>query len=122
MNFFVSVNLASGSNEFAVGALTDNKNTFLSYTSISYGANWVFDSTLDISLCSDYNKVKSIACRLQNVKVIYSKVGTYLSIPDLANTVTIRADYKLNQGSGKSPANSHGSFGSAKLCNFLFFF
>ena len=68
---YLSVDLAA--NNFQTGWLCDSGNFHDNVTSVdglSYGSNWAFDSSLMISVCSDYNKANSIGCKVQNMKVL----------------------------------------------------
>jgi len=53
--------------------------------SVTYGSDWAFDSTLKISVCSDYDGTNSIECTVQNLKVKYYFYGSVLSAIDFAN-------------------------------------
>ena len=69
------MNLASGSNQFSVGGLMDDGNNVASSTSMSYGSDWVFDSSLRISVCADddgTNLINPIECMAEKLKVVYS--------------------------------------------------
>lgn len=91
-NVYLSVNLASGSNQFSVGGLMDDGNGVAVSTSLSYGTDWVFDSSLRISICADDDGTSlfnSIECMAENLKVVdyfypqtsiidFSNIGLFL--------------------------------------------
>jgi len=116
-NVYLSVDLTAGSHKFAVGGLMEDGNNIGTLTAadgLDYGFGWTFDSSLVISVCSDYNKVNSIGCKAQNLKVFYS-IYQYTSSLDFANSVTLIGDYKLNEGKGNTLKNSKGKLASSTL-------
>jgi len=96
---------------------------------LNYGSDWVFDSSLEISICSDTNKDNSIGCIAQNLKVFYYYYGSTSTI-DFANSgsvflpfladlnliiATLIADYKLDEGNGNTLTNPQGTIGDITL-------
>jgi len=133
VNLYLTVNLATGSDAFSGGGITENTNNVFSGIAVTYGSDWSFDSTLKISVCSDYDGSNSLGCTVQNLKVQYYFYSTLLSVIDFANQgldsisllpnsllVTMLADYQLNEGTGTTLSNSQGTLGPASLCNLFF--
>jgi len=117
MNLFLAVDIAS--NTFSAGVLADDGSTENTLVSMNYDPDWTFDSTSLISVCSDYDGSNKIACTVDNIKVAYSSYSSSVVV-NTANSVTLLADYKLNDGVGSTTAvNSQiaaGSLGSATFC------
>jgi len=87
-NVFLSVDFTTGYHKFAVGGLMEDGNnigTVNVANGLDYGSGWTFDSSLVISVCSDYNKVDSIGCKAQNLKVFYSLYESTSTL-DFANS------------------------------------
>lgn len=78
--------MAPGSNYLTAGAAYDSANIISKSTTMSYGSDWKFDSTLEMSVCSDYGGTNSIECTVQNLKVKYAGYSSTDSIIDFANT------------------------------------
>ena len=119
--------MVSGTNYMTVGGVYNNINKIAKFTTVSYDPSWMFDSTLEMSVCSDYGGVNSIGCTVQNLKIKYASYPSILSTIDFTNSgfnrrflcynilVTMIADYKLNEGSGNKLKNSQGTLSSATL-------
>ena len=120
--------MASGTNSLTIGGAYDNTNRVAKFTTVSYDPSWMFDSTIELSVCSDYGAANSIGYTVQNLKVKYAALPLALSIINFSNTglnltflsyniflVTMIADDKLDDGNGKNLKNSQGTLGSATL-------
>lgn len=114
-NAYFSVDLTS--NKFTGGGLVrdgNGANILTTADGLNYGSDWVFDSSLVVSVCSDYDGTDSIGCKIRNLKVFYSFYGDVTTI-DYGNSVTVIGDYKLNEGKGTTLKNSQGTLSSATL-------
>ncbi len=120
-NAYLSVTLAdhgfTGSG--VIGAInTAAQITSLTTPGVTYGSDWLFDSTLQFSVCSDSDGSNAIGCKVQNLKIVndYYTAGP---IANFASQVTMLGDYKLND---QSLANSQGTLTAISLCNLAIFF
>ncbi len=68
-----------------IGGVYDNVNKIAKFKTVSYDPSWMFDSTIEMSVCSDYGGVNSIACTVQNLKVKYDAYPAIFSIIQFAN-------------------------------------
>lgn len=86
MNLFISINMASGNNYLTAGSVYDSIYKVNKFTTVGYDSSWFFDSTLEMSVCSDYGGANSIECTVQNLKVKYIADPVDYSIIDFTNT------------------------------------
>jgi len=120
--------MVSGDNYMMIGGVYDYTNKIAKFLTVSYHSTWKFDSTTELSVCSDYAGTNSIGCTVQNLKINYAAYSDAYSVISFANTgfyrlhfshfnllVTTLGDYKLDDGSGKKLKNSQGALGSAAL-------
>ncbi len=107
--------MVSGKKYITLGGAYDNNNRVAKFLTVNYHSSWKFDSTTELSVCSDYGGADSIGCTVQNLKINYDAYSQTNSVITFANTVTMLGDYKLDDGSGKKLKNSQGSLGSATL-------
>lgn len=68
--------------EFYGGGTIDNYQAGKSIQSLTYGPNWLFDDSTEITVCSDLNQASPIECTISNLKVGYS-VNSWSSLTDL---------------------------------------
>jgi len=92
--------LANGKNGFTGGGIVGNTNNPSSTSiTVTYGSDWSFDSTLQISVCSDYDGSSSLGCTVQNLKVQYYFYLSLLSVIDFANQGFSGYDYLITPSS-----------------------
>ncbi len=64
----ISENIGSAS----VSIIAENKFHALSTSlALTYGSDWVFDSSTIISVCSNYDGSPGVGCIVQNLKLMY---------------------------------------------------
>ena len=130
----MGVDLSTTSPSFKCSILADNNfSTPGLVTSLSYGSDWTFDSSTQITVCSSLNGAMGIGCIVQNLKVLYNIPSLHGLMPftniglhtykviftHLMFLVKLIADYKLDERTGNSLVNSQPSAGSltnASLC------
>jgi len=102
-------------------------------TALTYGSGWVFDDSTIITLCSDVDGSKAFECTAQFFKVspiippkftmmTLSNARSYPISLILIILANLLADYKFEEGSGTSLANSGIGLGSAQISTRLYFF
>ena len=64
--------------------MEDGNDAAVAANGLNYGSDWVFDNSLVISVCSDYNGMDSVGCKAQNLKMFYS-IYEWTSTIDFAN-------------------------------------
>ncbi len=88
--------MVPGTNYLALGGVYDDTNKLGKSLTVSYDSTWMFDSTIELSVCSDYGGANSIGCTVQNLKVNYAAHPTSQSLITFANTGFYRPIFHIS--------------------------